>query len=96
MLRCPAEGCDYAAKSDRGLTHHVMKCPHTAAGLTSVADNIADRDVGQWQAKRRRISSPQRPEIAVPGPGEGMDVDLEVCQQIKNPAEKRSYQLSAR
>ena len=65
-------------KSDRGLTSHVMKCPHTAAGLAAVADNIRGGDVGQRPAKRPRISPPEHPETVPLDPGEDMDVSLEV------------------
>ena len=87
MLRCPAEGCKYAAKSDRGLTSHVMKCPHAMAGLTSVADNFREDNVDQRQAKRPRISPPEHPEVGVPDLDEAMDVDVEVRSPIMDLAQ---------
>jgi hypothetical protein len=74
MLACPAEGCEFTAKSDRALTVHLGRCKRAASGLTLVAEDVERYETERRQVKRRRIPSPERLEEV----GEPMDVDLEV------------------
>jgi len=74
MLACPGEGCGFKAKSDGGLSAHVRRCPKAKIGLDLIAEEV---EAGQWQAKRRRVSSLEPLEV-VPEVEELMDVDPEV------------------
>jgi hypothetical protein len=66
MLSCPAEGCTFRAKTDRALTTHIGKCKKAAAGLASIAEEIEQHEAeGHRQPKRRRILSPEHPEVMV-------------------------------
>lgn len=78
MLVCPAEGCNFRAKSDRALTVHLGKCKKAAIGLTSIAEEVGQHETDYQEAKRRRVSSPEHYED-VPEVEEPMDVDPEVC-----------------
>jgi hypothetical protein len=84
MLTCPAEGCPFITNGDRSLTNHVKKCTKATTGLASVGKEARRREADSRQAKRRRISSPERSE-SVPGVGEPMDVDPEVRSVKKYP-----------
>jgi len=77
MLTCPAEGCKFRAKTDRGLSAHVRQCSRAATGLASVAEQFEQHEADQRQAKQRRVSSVESLE-PVSEVEEAMDVDLEV------------------
>ena len=78
MPSCPAQGCKFTAKSDRAVTAHANKCKKAANILASIADDVNQHEADRRQAKRRRISSPERLEV-IPEVEEPMDVDPEVC-----------------
>ena len=78
MLTCPAEGCSFTAKSDRALTAHLRKCKKAGiTGLASIAEDIERHEADHREAKRRRISFPERLDV-VPEVEEPVDADFEV------------------
>ena len=77
MLTCYVEGCDYATKSDRALTSHVNNCKKAKTRLAEVAEEVKQCRIDRRQAKRRRISSPERLELP-PDILELMDIDPKV------------------
>ncbi|KAF9784524.1 hypothetical protein BJ322DRAFT_1021260 [Thelephora terrestris] len=85
MLSCPAEGCTFRAKSDRALTTHIGKCKKAAAGLASIAEEIGQHEAeGHRQPKRRRILSPEHPEVMV-DVEETAYVDCEIWHRGQHP-----------
>ena len=73
MLTCPAEGCEFRAKSDRALTIHLGSCKKAESGLTSIAEDVDHR----W-AKRRKVLSSGYLEV-IPEVEEPKDANIEVC-----------------
>ena len=79
MLTCPAEGCGFKTKTDRGLSVHLNHYKKAKAGLASIAKDIRRRrEAGHHrQAKRRRISSPERLEFVPDIQEPTVEADLE-------------------
>ena len=47
MHTCPAEGCEFRVKTDRGLSAHVRQCSRTTIGLASVAEQFEQHEANQ-------------------------------------------------
>ena len=78
MNACPAEGCKFVGKSEKALASHVNKCNKGEATLALIAEDIRQHRADGRQAKRCRISSPERRLELALDMQEPMDVDLEV------------------
>ena len=77
MLTCYIEGCNYATESDRALTSHVNNCKKAKTRLAEIAEEVKQYEIDCREAKRRRISSPERLEFP-PDILEPMDIDHKV------------------
>ena len=77
MLACPADGCNFSSKSDRGLSVHVGRCKKAKIGFREIFDDVQQYEADHQRAKRRKTSHLGHSEI-VPEVDEPIDVDLEV------------------